>query len=75
MGVRVAGDRELGPTLGRVLAPGAGDEVTGGVAAVQAGGVNGDGRLLGDQAACECGRNGAVKEVKEVPPFKSRVWA
>jgi len=72
--VRVGVDRggQLGPTLGRVLALGAGDEVTGGVAAVQAGGIDGDGRLLGDQFGLDGGRDGALEEVDEDPPFNSR---
>jgi hypothetical protein len=68
----IEGGGQLGPTLGRVLALGAGDEVSGGVAAIQAGGIDGDGGLLGDQFGFECGRDGALEEVDEDPPFSSR---
>jgi hypothetical protein len=70
--VGVDGGGQLGPTLGRVLALGAGDEVPGGVAAVQTGGIDGDGRGFGDQFARGCGRDGTFEEVDEDPPFKSR---
>jgi hypothetical protein len=55
-----------------VLALGTGDEVPGGMAAIQAGGIDGDGRLLGDQFGLDCGRDGAFEEVEEDPPFSSR---
>lgn len=70
MGIDCGG--QLGPTLGRVLALAPGDEVTRGVAAIQARGIDGDRRLLGDQFDLECGRDGAFEEVDEDPPFKSR---
>ena len=70
MGVNSGG--QLGPTLGRVLALGAGDEVSGRVPAIQAGGIDGDGRGVGDQFGFECGRDGALEEVDEDPPFSSR---
>lgn len=57
----VDGGGQLGPTLGRVLALGAGDEVPGRVAAIETGGIDGDGRLFGDQFASECGRDGALE--------------
>jgi hypothetical protein len=70
--VGVEGGGQLGPTLGGVLALGTGDEVSGGVAAIQTGGVDGDRRLLGDQFGLDCGGDGAFEEVDEGPPFSSR---
>ena len=55
-----------------MLALGSGDEVPRGVAAVQAGGIDGDGRGFGDQFGFDGGRDGAFEEVDEEPPFKSR---
>jgi hypothetical protein len=55
-----------------VLALGSGDEVPRGVPAIQTGGIDGDGGLLGDQFGFERGRDGALEEVDEDPPFKSR---
>lgn len=72
MRVGIDGGRQLGPTLGRVLALGAGDEIARGVATVEPGGIDGNGRCLGDQFALGCGRDGALEEVDEGPPFKSR---
>jgi hypothetical protein len=72
VGMGIDGGGQLGPTLGRVLALGAGDEVSGSVAAIQTGGIDGDGRGFGDQFAFECGRDGALEEVDEDPPFSSR---
>jgi hypothetical protein len=70
--VGVDGGGQLGPGAGRVLALGARNEVPRGVAAVEPGGIDGDGRLLGDQFGLECGRDGAFEEVDEAPPFRSR---
>lgn len=70
--VGVAGGRQLGVRPGGVLALRAGDEVPGRVAGVQPGGVDGGGRLLGDQAGVARGRDGAAEEVEEDPPFSSR---
>jgi hypothetical protein len=72
VGAGVEGGGQLGPGAGRVLALGPGDEVPGGVAAIQPGGIDGNGRGLGDQFGFECGRDGAFEEVDEDPPFKSR---
>jgi hypothetical protein len=68
----VDGGGQLRPTAGRVLALGAGDEVTRGVPAVEPGGIDGDGRLFGDQFGFDGGRDGALEEVEEAPPFSSR---
>ena len=46
--VGIDGGGQLGPTFGRVRALGSGDEVARGVAAVQAGGIDGDGGGFGD---------------------------
>jgi len=75
--VRVRVDRggQLGPTAGRLLGARTGDEVARGVAAVEAGGIDGDGGSFGDQLALDRGRNGAFEEVEEAPPFNSRSWA
>ena len=70
--VRINGGGQLGPGAGRVLALGAGDEVPRGVPAVQAGGIDGDGRRVGDQFGRDGGRDGALEEVDEGPPFSSR---
>lgn len=70
--VGIDGGSQLGPTLGRVLALGSGDEIARGVTAVETGGVDGDGGGFGDQFGLECGRDGALEEVDEAPPFKSR---
>lgn len=72
--VEVGVDRggQLGPRAGRVLALGPGDEVPGRVPGVPPGGIDGDGRLVGDQAAIDGGRDGAEEEVEEPPPFSSR---
>jgi hypothetical protein len=67
MGVDRGG--QLGPGAGRVLALGAGDEVPRGVSAVESGGIDGDGRLLGDQFGFDSGRDGSLEEVDEDPPL------
>jgi hypothetical protein len=73
--VRVEGGGQLGPGTRGVLALRTGNEVAGGVAAIQAGGINSRGRLFGDQFGLDCGRDGAFEEVEEGPPFKSRASA
>jgi hypothetical protein len=70
--VGVNGGGQLRPTACRVFAFGSGYKVSGGVAAIQTGGIDGDGRLLGDQFGLNCGGEGAFEEVEEAPPFKSR---
>jgi hypothetical protein len=72
MGVGVDGGGQLGPGAGGMLSAAAGDEVTRGVPAIQARGIDSDGRLIGDQPRVDCGRDGALEEVDEGPPFKSR---
>lgn len=72
VGMCVGCDREFGPTAGCVFALGPRDEVSGGVAAIEAGGIDGDGRLFGDQFRLDGGCNGALEEVEEDPPFNSR---
>jgi len=72
VGVRVGRDGELGPRASRVLALGAGDEVPRRVPAIQPGRIDGDGRLVRDQAALGRGYDGAAEEVEERPPFNSR---
>jgi hypothetical protein len=75
VGMRIGRDRQLGPGAGRVLALGSGDEITRRVPAIQPGGIDGNGRLLRDQAAVGCGRDGTFEEVEEDPPFSSRASA
>jgi hypothetical protein len=75
VGMRVGRNRQLGPRAGRVFAFGSGDEVPGRVPAIQAGGIDGNGRLLRDQAAVGCGRDGTFEQVEEDPPFRSRASA
>ena len=75
VGVRIDRSGQLGPTACGVLAFGTGDEVSGGVTAVETGGIDGDGGSFGDQLALDRGRNGAFEEVEEAPPFNSRSWA
>jgi hypothetical protein len=72
VGVRIDRSGQFRPTAGGVLALGAGDEVPRRVPAIQSGGIDGDGRGFGDQAALGSGRNGAFEEVEEDPPFSSR---
>jgi hypothetical protein len=71
----VADGGELGPGRGAVLAAGALEEVAGGVAALQAGGVDGRRGLLADQAALLGARGGLEEEQDELPFFTSRLWA
>ena len=71
----IAGDGQFGPRAGRVRAAGAGDEVPGRVPGVQPGGIDGDGRLGGDQAGVTRARDGAFEEVEERPPLSSRSLA
>ena len=75
VGMRVGRNRQLGPGAGRVFALGSGDEVPRRVPAIQPGGSDGDGRLLGDQAALGSRRDGPFEEVEEDPPFRSRASA
>lgn len=70
--VGIDGGGQLGPGARGVLALGSGDEVARGVPAVQAGGIDGDRGCLGDQFGLERGRDGALEEVDEDPPFSSR---
>jgi hypothetical protein len=72
VGMGIDGGGQLGPALGRVLALGSGDEVSGRVPAIQAGGIDSDGGGLGDQFGFDSGRDGAPEEVDEDPPFSSR---
>src|SRR5262249_47414415 len=71
----VADDGQLGPQPGVVPAAGPLEEVARGVSALQAGGVDGGGRLLPDQAAAACARGGLVEEEDELPFFSSRLAA
>ena len=48
---------------------GPGDEVPERMADVQAGGIDGDGRLLGDQAGVGCGCDRAFEEAEKGPPL------
>jgi hypothetical protein len=66
----VADDGELGPQPGAVLAAGALEEVARGVAALQAGGIDGGRRLVADQAAL-LGAHGGLEEEEDEPPFLS----
>jgi len=72
---RVDGDGELGPESRGVLAARPFEEVARGVAALQAGAVDGGGRRRADQAAIRCGRSGAGEEADDLPFFKSRFSA
>jgi hypothetical protein len=73
--VRIDGDGDLGPQPRGVLAAGSLEEVAGGVAALQPGGIDSRGRPVADQAAVGCGRGGAVEEDDELPFLSSRFWA
>ena len=72
---RLAGDRQLRPQAGVVPAVSTLEEVTGGVPALQAGGIDGGRRPGADQAVRLCVRGGAVEEQDEFPFFKSRLAA
>ena len=72
VGVGIDRDGELGPQPGRMLPPGALEEVAGRVAALQPGPIDGRRRLRADQAAAGCGRGGAVEEADGLPFFSSR---
>ncbi len=61
MGVRIDRGGQLGPRPGGVLATRARDEIARRVPAIQAGGIDRDGRLFGDQAGVGCGRDGAFE--------------
>jgi hypothetical protein len=67
--VRMGVDRggQLGPTARGPLTARTGNEVARGVPAVEAGDLDGAGGLLGDQAAAECGRDGAFEQAEEGP--------
>jgi hypothetical protein len=68
----VAGDRQLDPAVGALRTAGAPKEVAGGVPALQAGGVDGGGRLVADQAALLGADGGLQEEADELPFFSSR---
>lgn len=72
MALGVADDGELGPQPGAVFTAGALKEVLGGVAALQAGGVDGGLRLRADQAALLGARGGLEEEADDLPFFSSR---
>jgi len=71
----VAGDGELDPRLGALGRAGPDEEVAGGMAALQAGGIDGGLGLLPDQAAALGARGGLKKEQDELPFFSSRAAA
>jgi hypothetical protein len=75
MASRVAGHGQLGPQPGVMLAACAFEEVSGSVPAFHAGGIDGGGRLLADQAALACVRGGLGEEQDERPFFSSRLAA
>jgi hypothetical protein len=70
----MASDGELGPQRGAVPAAGPFEEVTGGVAALQSGSIDGCFGLLLDQAALLGARGGLEQEQDDLPFFSSR-WA
>jgi hypothetical protein len=72
---RLAGDGQLGPQPGVVLATGPLEEVARGVPALQAGGIDGGGRLIRDQAAFPGARGGLEEEQDELPFLSSRLEA
>jgi hypothetical protein len=51
------------------------EEVSGSVPAFHAGGIDGGGRLLADQAALACARGGLGEEQDELPFFSSLLAA
>ena len=75
MASRVAGHGQLGPQPGVMLAACAFKEVAGSVPAFHAGGIDGGGRLVGNQAALACARGGLSEEQDELPFFSSRLAA
>jgi hypothetical protein len=68
----VASDRQPGPQPGAVLTPGPFEEVARGVAALQAGGLDGGLGPLADQAALLGARAGLEEEQDELPFVNSR---
>lgn len=72
---RIAGDGQLGPQPGGVLASGSLEEVARGASALQSGPIDRRCRRIGDQAAVLCGRGGTQKEDDVGPPFSSRCSA
>jgi hypothetical protein len=62
---RLTGDGQLRPESGVGFTAGAFEEVAGGLAAVHAGGIDGGGRLVGDQAALLGADGGLQKEQDE----------
>ncbi len=72
---RIAGNGQLGPQSGGVLAVGPFEEGAGGAPALQAGSIDGRRRLLADQTALLCVRGGAVEEQDELPFFNSLLAA
>ncbi len=71
----VADGGQFGPGAGQLLAAGALEEVLGGVAVLQAGGVDGGLQLVTDQAALLGARGGLEEEQDEVPFSQSRCSA
>jgi len=71
----VTGDRQLGPERGGLLFPGPREEVMGGVAALQAGGIDGRLGLGADQAARLGARGGLPEEGDDLPFFRSLLAA
>ena len=71
----VADDGELRPRAGRAFLAGSNEEVTGGVATVQARGINGCFGPLVDQAALLRAHGGHDEEESGLPFFKSRCSA
>ena len=75
MALRIAGHGQLGPQSGVMLAACTFEEVSGSVPAFHAGGIDGGGRLVADQAALACVRGGLGEEQDERPFFSSRLAA
>ena len=69
MAAGVASDGELDPGLGAELAAGPLEEEARGVPALQAGGIDGGGRFVRDQAAFLRARGGLEEEQDELPFF------
>ena len=68
----ITDDGEFGPQPGAVLAAGPLEEVLRGVAAFQAGGVNGRFGLFANQAALLGAHGGLEEEADDLPFFSSR---
>jgi hypothetical protein len=75
MAAGMADGGELGPQPGAVFTAGALEEVLRGVAALQAGGVQGRLGLGANQAALAGARGGLEEEQDELPFFRSRLAA